>query len=72
MKVSQKENGDIRFHYKLQDKLEKHKLAIELLRMKSLDKEIIDCALKFYKDTFIKKKKRRKNKKRKEVILIEN
>jgi hypothetical protein len=75
MKVSQKDNGDIRFHYKLEQKLEKKKLAIELLRMKSLDKEIIDCALKFYNDTFMKKKKKRKRKKKKnkkELIIIEN
>ena len=57
---------------KLGQKLEKKKLAIELLRMKSLDKEIVDCALKFYTDTFMKKKKRKKRKKRKELILIEN
>ena len=65
MKVSQKDNGDIRFHYKLEQKLEKKKLAIELLRMKSLDKEIIDCALKLYNDTFMKKKNKIKSKKKK-------
>ena len=72
MKVTQKVNGDIQFHYKLENKLIKKKLAIELLRMKSLDKEIINCALKFYKDTFIKKKRKKRKKKRKELIIIEN
>tara|TARA_B100001971_G_scaffold46141_1_gene41102 strand:+ start:2231 stop:4081 length:1851 start_codon:yes stop_codon:yes gene_type:complete len=58
MKITQEKDGKIKFHYKLKRGISKQKLAIELLRMKGLDKEIIDCALKFYDKMFNKKKKK--------------
>ena len=63
MKITQKKDGKIEFHYKLKRGISKKKLAIELLRMKGLDKEIIDCALKFYDKMFKIKKKIRIEKK---------
>lgn len=67
MKITQEKDGEIKFHYKLKRGISKQKLAIELLRMKGLDKEIIDCALKFYNKTF---NKRKKNHIEKNLILI--
>ena len=63
MKITQEKDGKIEFHYKLKRGISKKKLAIELLRMKGLDKEIIDCALKFYDKMFKIKKKIRIEKK---------
>ncbi len=63
MKITQEKDGKIKFHYKLKRGISKKKLAIELLRMKGLDKEIIDCALKFYDKMFKIKKKIRIEKK---------
>jgi len=64
MKITQEKNGKIKFHYKLRVGKSKKKLAIELLRMKGLDKEIVECALNFYNKTFNKKKNLKKEKKK--------
>ena len=69
MKVSQDNNRKIRFHYRLKPGISKKKLAIELLRTKGLDKEIIDCALDFYNKRFVKKNKGKKKRKIKKIYL---